>query len=189
YRKSASMTLPQPHLTTRRLLLRGFQLSDAPRVALLIGDFDIARMVSSIPHPYEEEMATEWIRGHESQLNSQTALHYAIVRQADHLLIGAIGLAFDWQNRSAELGYWIGKPYWNQGYATEAAQAVLKFAFGELGLNRVEAQHITKNPASGKVMQKLGMTYEGTLRQAIYLFGNFEDAALYSILRREFTDA
>ncbi len=189
HRKRASMTFHQPHFTTLRLLLRGFQLGDAPRVAFLAGDFEVACMVSSIPHPYEEAMAMEWIRGHESQLSSQTALHYAIVRQADHLLIGAMGLQFDWQNQSAELGYWTGKPYWNRGYATEAARAVLEFAFGELGLNRVEARHMTKNPASGKVMQKLGMTYEGTLRQAIYRFGNFEDAALYGILRREFSDA
>lgn len=182
------MSLPQPHLTTPRLLLRGFQLEDAPRVALLAGDFDVARMVSSIPHPYEEELAVEWIQGHPNQLNSQTALHYAIHLREDDLLIGAIGLQFDRQNQSAELGYWIGKPYWHQGYATEAARAVLEFAFRELGLNRVEARHMTKNPASGRVMQKIGMTYEGTLRQSIYRFGNFEDAALYSILRQEFID-
>lgn len=65
---------------------------------------------------------------------------------------------------------------------------MLEFAFGELGLSRVEARHMTKNLASGKVMQKLGMTYEGTLRQSIYRFENFEDAAIYRILRQEFTD-
>lgn len=182
------MSLPQPDLTTPRLLLRGFQLEDAPRVALLAGDFEVARMLSSIPHPYEEELAVEWIQGHPNQLKCQTAIHYAILIRENNLLIGAIGLQFDWPNQSAELGYWIGKPYWNQGYATEAARAVLKYAFRELGLNRVEARHMTKNPASGRVMQKIGMTYEGTLRQSIYRFGNFEDAALYSILRQEFTD-
>ncbi len=183
------MTFHQSYLTTSRLLMRSFQLSDAPRVAFLAGDFEVACMVSSIPHPYEVAMAVEWIQGHANQITCQIAMHYAIVRQADHLLIGAMGLQFDWKNQSAELGYWIGKPYWNQGYATEAAQAVLEFAFGELGLNRVEARHMTKNPASGRVMQKIGMSYEGTLRQAIYRFGNFEDAALYGILRREFSDA
>ena len=74
----------------------------------------------------------------------------------------------------------------NQGYATEAAQAVLEYGFRKLGLHRVQARHFTKNPASGRVMQKIGMTYEGTLRQSIYRFGRFEDAALYSILRHEF---
>ncbi|PWH17663.1 MAG: GNAT family N-acetyltransferase [Anaerolineae bacterium] len=180
------MTLQFPILTTPRLQLRSFKLSDAPQVADLAGDFDIARMTSNIPHPYTEEMAIQWIRGHASQAISNTAIHYAILLQESHLFIGATGLTLDVQNRSAELGYWIGKPYWNQGYATEAAQAVLTFAFTRLGLNRIEARHFTKNPASGRVMQKIGMTYEGTLRQSIYRFGCFEDAALYSILQKEF---
>lgn len=182
------MTSQLPRLITSRLVLRGFQLDDAPRVAYLAGDFDIAQMVSSIPHPYEEEMAVQWIQGHESLYQTNSAIHYAITLKPDGLLIGAMGLRFDWQNQSAELGYWIGKPYWNQGYATEAAQAVLEYAFRQRNLNRVEARHMTKNPASGRVMQKIGMTYEGTLRQSIYRFGRFEDAALYSILREEFFD-
>lgn len=181
-----SMPLHQPSLTTSRLQLRGFQLYDASRVAFLAGDFDVARMVSSIPHPYEERMAVEWIQEHANLLQSQTAIHYVIIQRENSLLIGAMGLQFDWQNHSAELGYWIGKPYWNQGYATEAARAVLEYAFKELDINRIEARHMTKNPASGSVMQKIGMTYEGTLRQSIYRFGNYEDAALYSILKEEF---
>ncbi len=180
------MTLQQPTLRTSRLLLRNFHLSDAARVSFLAGDFDIAQMVSSIPHPYEEQMAVQWIESHEDQLNSKAALHYAIIQIEQDLLIGAIGLQLDLPNQSAEMGYWIGKPYWNQGFATEAAKAILEVAFVELGLNRVEARHMTKNPASGRVMQKIGMTYEGTLRQSIYRFGNFEDATIYSILRSEF---
>lgn len=181
------MRVQQPILTTERLLLRSFQVSDAPRVALLAGDFEIACMTSNIPHPYQEKMAVEWIQEHENQYLAHTAIHFAIVKRDEDLLIGAIGLSLDLQNQRAEIGYWIGKPFWNQGYATEAAQRVLKFAFDELDLNRIEARHMTKNPASGRVMQKIGMSYEGTLRQSIYRFGNFEDAALYSILREEFT--
>ena len=180
------MTVQLPSLNTPRLLLRSFQLDDACRVAFLAGDFDIARMTSSIPHPYEEELAVQWILGHKSQYLSNTAIHFAILLRESDLLIGAIGLELDVQNQNAELGYWIGKPYWNQGYATEAAQAVLEYGFRKLGLHRVQARHFTKNPASGRVMQKIGMTYEGTLRQSIYRFGRFEDAALYSILRHEF---
>lgn len=174
-----------PILTTPRLLLRGFQLGDAPRVASLAGDIEIARMTSNIPHPYQEENAVEWIQGHKDQFLSNSAIHFAIVKRDENLLIGAIGLTLDPQNLSAELGYWIGKPFWNCGFASEAAQMILKYAFEQIGLNRVEARHMTKNPASGRVMQKIGMTYEGTLRQSIYRFGKFEDVALYSILRQE----
>ncbi len=180
------MTFQLPTLLTPRLLLRNFRLSDAARVSLLAGDYDIAQMTSSIPHPYDEHQAIQWIQSHESQFNSKTAIHYAIIHLEQNILIGAIGLELDLPNQSAKLGYWIGKPYWNQGFATEAANSILEYAFGELGLSRVQARHMKKNPASGRVMQKIGMTYEGTLRQSIFRFGNFQDTALYSILRHEF---
>jgi [ribosomal protein S5]-alanine N-acetyltransferase len=84
------------------------------------------------------------------------------------------------------LGYWIGKPYWGRGFCTEAARAVLRYAFTELGLNRVHAYHFHHNPASGRVLQKIGMTHEGLLRQHVKKWGQFIDNELYSILRSEF---
>ncbi|RCK74132.1 MAG: acetyltransferase, GNAT family [Anaerolineae bacterium] len=181
-----NLTYPPPALQTPRLRLRPFNLKDAERVALLAGDFDIAQMTSNIPHPYEVEMAIQWIQSHESQFISDSVIHYAVTFPKDDLLIGAVGLEIDLANQSAELGYWIGKPYWNQGFATEAASAVLAFAFLVVGLNRVQARYMTKNPASGRVLEKLGMAYEGTLHQSILRFGKFEDVDLYSILREEY---
>ena len=86
------------------------------------------------------------------------------------------------------MGYWIGKPYWNHGYCTEAAQTLLRYAFDVLHLNRVQARHMTKNPTSGRVMQKAGMQYEGTLRQSLRRWGAYEDAAVYAALRTEYTE-
>ena len=83
----------------------------------------------------------------------------------------------------AELGYWIGKPYWGQGYCTEAARATLDFGFEQLGLNRIFAHHFARNPASGRVMQKIGMTREGRLRQHVKKWDAFEDLELYGILK------
>ena len=77
------------------------------------------------------------------------------------------------------MGYWIGKPYWNQGFGTEAALAILRYAFEQLGLNRVYAAHFRRNPASGRIMQKIGMTYEGRLRQHVKKWGDFEDMEYY----------
>ena len=85
----------------------------------------------------------------------------------------------------AELGYWVGKPFWNQGIATEAARSIIHFGFSELGLNRISAQHFVRNPSSGKVMLKLGMAHEGTLRQAVTKWGKYEDLHAYGLLRDE----
>ena len=98
-------------------------------------------------------------------------------------MIGAVGLRIEREDQRAELGYWIGRPYWNQGYCTEAARAVLDFGFEQLGLNRIYASHFTRNPASGRVMQKLGMTHEGRLRQHVRKWDAFEDVEVYAVLR------
>ena len=98
-------------------------------------------------------------------------------------LIGAVGLRLELDDRRAELGYWIGKPYWNQGYCTEAARAAIQFGFEQLELNRIFANHFVRNPASGRVMQKLGMVYEGRLRQHVKKWDAFEDLELYGILK------
>ena len=83
----------------------------------------------------------------------------------------------------AEMGSWIGKPYWNQGYATEAAKAIIKQGFEVMKLNRIHAHHFARNAASGKVLLKIGMKHEGTLRQHVVKWDKFEDIELYGILK------
>jgi [ribosomal protein S5]-alanine N-acetyltransferase len=100
-------------------------------------------------------------------------------------LVGAVGIRFTPANNRAELGYWIGKPYWGRGYCSEAARAVLAYGFDERGLNRIYAHHMTRNPASGRVMQKAGMQREGILRRHFLKWGVFEDVEIYGILREE----
>jgi [ribosomal protein S5]-alanine N-acetyltransferase len=84
------------------------------------------------------------------------------------------------------MGYWIGKQYWGHGYCTEAAGAVVKYGFDVLRLNRLYAIHFTRNPASGRVMQKISMKHEGHLRQDQKRWGKFEDLEIYGILKSEF---
>lgn len=177
---------PQPTLTTDRLVLRPFSPDDAPRVQLLAGEWEIASVTANIPHPYEDGMAETWIRGHPEAFGAGTSASFAVTLKKDGLLIGAMGLHFSARNHAAEIGYWIGLPYWGQGYCTEAAQAVLKYGFEERGLNRIQARHITENPASGRVMQKIGMRYEGTMRQAIFTWGTFKDSAMYAVVQEEY---
>ncbi|MBE0411270.1 MAG: GNAT family N-acetyltransferase [Anaerolineales bacterium] len=179
--------MPQiPTLTTERLILRPFTLQDAPAVKDLAGEYEIAATTANIPHPYEDGMAEEWINTHQDAFDKGEGVTFAIVRKADKQLIGAIGVHIYTINQLAEMGYWVGKPYWKQGYCTEAAREVIRYSFEQLGLNRVQARHMTKNPASGRVMQKVGMQYEGTLRQSLLRWETFEDAAMYSILRDEY---
>jgi RimJ/RimL family protein N-acetyltransferase len=100
--------------------------------------------------------------------------------------MGAIGLRITPQHTHAELGSWLGTPYWNAGYGTEAAHAVVVYGFERLGLHRLHASHMTRNPASGRVLQKIGMRAEGCLRQHVKKWEVFEDLALYGILRSEY---
>ena len=177
--------MPQPTLATRRLTLRPFRPGDAPVVRQLAGERAIADTTLNIPHPYEEGMAEEWIAGHEPGYEDGASATFAIVRQDDALLAGAIGLQIDRAINKAELGYWIGAPFWNRGYATEATLAVLKFGFDDLRLNRIQACHFARNPASGRVMQKAGMLLEGTARQNIIKWGRYEDLVSYAMLRED----
>jgi len=176
-----------PQIRTRRLTLRGLRLDDAGRIGQLLGDRAIARNTEQIPHPYGgKEAAEDWIRKQREAYLAGQSVTFAIAPRNRKQLIGMIGLELAEEHNLAEMGFWIGKPYWNKGYVTEAAEAVLRYGFETLGLNRIWAAHFGSNPASGRVMKKLGMTYEGTWRQHVLKWGTFEDLCSYGILREEF---
>ena len=174
-----------PTLRTARLLLRPFKLSDAPDVQRLAGDHAIADTTLNVPHPYPDGVAEEWISTHPPAFQAGEAATFAVVLRQEETLVGAFGITIDPRFDSAEMGYWIGRPFWGRGYCTEAARAVLDYAFEDLKLNRVHASHVVRNPASGRVMQKLGMTKEGLRRQHVKKWEKYEDLVNYGILRRE----
>ena len=91
-------------------------------------------------------------------------------------------------HRRGELGYWIGQPFWNHGYCSEAAHIILDYVFLVLGLHRIQGQCMTRNLVSGRVMQKIGMRHEGSLRQHMQKRGQFEDVELYVILKQEWME-
>lgn len=179
------MNTTQPTLETERLILRPFTPGDADIVAALAGDRRVAEMTQNIPHPYPPEAAVEWIRSHPSRYDNNEEAVFAIERKAEKDLIGAVGLVHTIRDRKGELGYWVGVPYWNSGYCTEAARAVVAFGFSTWGMHRIQARHYTKNPASGRVMEKIGMTYEGCLRQCVQKWGEYLDVCIYGILEEE----
>jgi len=176
----------QPTIRTERLILRPFLIDDAKDVQRLAGSKAIADTTARVPHPYGDGMADQWIKTHGRLFRSRKAVIYAITRSGTGRLIGAIGLEIHMANERAELGYWVGRRYWNRGYATEAAEAMLMYGFTELGLKRIYAHHFKRNPSSGRVMQKIGMKREGLLRQHFKKGERFEDLVFYGILREEF---
>lgn len=171
-------------IRTQRLLLRPFAQSDAATVEELLDDKEIASNCRRIDYPYPEGGGAAWIATHGPARRTGDGYAFAIVRsdQDENPLIGAIGLEVNKENHNAELGYWIGREFWNQGYCTEAAIAVIEFGFETLGLRRICSEHMARNPASGKVMEKAGLTREGLRRKHVRKWGAFEDVVVYGIL-------
>ena len=184
-------------ISTERLLLRPFTESDALRVEMLLDDKEIASNTKRIDYPYPKGGGADWIATHQPARQTGDGYVFAICcwRPQDSdsetkdetgddepCLIGAIGLEINKEDHNAELGYWIGRHFWNQGYCTEATKAVIEFGFETLGLRRIASQHMARNPASGRVMEKAGMTREGLLRKHTRKWGVFEDVVVYGIL-------
>ena len=138
-------------ITTERLLLRPWRVADAERVFEYASEWDLARMTSSIPHPYTRAMADAYVRG---ETTSTSEIAYAIDDGAG--IVGAVGLK---QAGAPELGYWIGAPHRGKGYAGEAAAALCDMAFTSLGATTIEACVFTDNPTSAKVLERLGFRH------------------------------
>lgn len=181
------MDIPrQPGIETAQLLLRPLSPGDAADVQRLAGDPAVAATTRNIPHPYPDGAAEAFIAHTREQAERGLAYTFAMVERASAQLVGCVGLRLEPPDRRAELGYWVGVPHWGRGFATEGAVAALRFAFGPLGLNRVFATALTRNPASARVMQKAGLRYEGTLREHIVKDGVPEDLVMYGLVRAEY---
>ena len=174
-----------PKLRTERLLLRDFRIADAKEVQRLAGAKEVA-IGTFVPHPYEDGIPESWIEAQKKEFEEGSITNFAITTAATDTLIGSIGLILGGQHQRGQLGYWIGVPYWNQGYCTEAVLAVLDYGFYELNLNRIWAPHFKSNPASGRGLQKAGLKYEGRQREHYKRFGRYEDAELYGLLKGEY---
>jgi len=175
-----------PTITTERLVLRPFTLDDALEVQKLAGVREIADTTLNIPHPYSDGVAEKWINTHRDEYQKSGSVAWAVTLKDSSQLIGCISLGADSKNERAELGYWIAREHWGQGYCTEAAKKVLTYGFRQAKLNRIFAFYLSRNPASGKVMQKIGMKKEGQMRQHIKKWDKFEDIIYYGILAAEY---
>lgn len=170
-----------PTLETLRLKLRPYAESDIPELVPLIGAREVAATTLRIPFPYTENDA----RGFLAMVRDDDKIWLAVTLKSNARQIGGIGLRIDREHQNAEVGYWLGAAYWRNGYAAEAAREMLRYGFQELGLHRIFASHFGHNPASGRVLRKLGMRHEGCQREHIRKWDQFVDSELYGILRHE----
>lgn len=176
-------------LETQRLTLRPYTLADIPALVPLIGAREVAATTLRIPHPYTEDIAREFITLAEKDLVSGQCVRCGIILRQTGALCGGIGLQIETKHRRAELGYWIGVPHWGNGYATEAARAMVEYGFETLALQRIFASYVPGNVASGNVLRKIGMRHEGYLRSHILKWGEFLDLEMYGMLIADWKSA
>ena len=179
-----------PILHTERLILRSFTLEDAGDIQRFVSDPDVVSTTyDGMERPCEDETAEEWIQWCHKESEKGEIAYFAITLRVEGRLIGMVGLSFRIQlpYNDASLGYWIGKPYWNCGYATEAAKAMVEYGFCERNLDLIYADHFKRNPASGRVLEKIGMHFVEYIPKDPKRYF-FEDTIRYRILRCEFAE-
>ena len=175
-----------PTLETARLRLRELSTADIPEIVGLLADPAIAEMTLNIPYPYRTSDAVYWLNTAYQGFANHEQYVFGVEQRATGLFVGGIGLTLLSRFDRAEAGYWMGRPFWGQGFATEALQALLHFGFDNLKLHKIIATHLTKNPASGRVMQKAGMRWEAELHQHVKRDGQYFDLVQYQLLREEY---
>ena len=172
-------------LESERLVLRPYELKDVPDVQRLANNKALAD-TTFLPYPYTLEAAENWIETHPKLIEEREVFPFAVILKGEAKLIGTMTLRIDQQHHKGELAYWIGQDYWGGGYATEAAKLVIHFGFQELQLNRIWAPIMSRNNASRGVLQKAGLTYEGTLKQDILRWDRYEDVDVFGLLKADY---
>jgi [ribosomal protein S5]-alanine N-acetyltransferase len=174
-------------IISARLTLRHYHLADVPAMCPLIGDFDVAKMLARAPYPYAAADGENWIGTHAQSRAAGTAFPYAITLSDTGEFIGGIGFhettRLDKIARARyEIGYWVGKPFWGNGYATEAGSAMIAAYDEGLGPAPIISGHFTENSQSGHVLEKLGFHYVGEL-DTIFCLARNQEVPHRSLLR------
>jgi RimJ/RimL family protein N-acetyltransferase len=162
--------------------MRRYREEDIPAMTALLGAREVAATTLRIPHPYTEAHARAYL---EKQASSDASHWFGMFLQDTGELCGGIGLSVEQDHQRAELGYWIGVPYWGKGLATEAALEMLRYGFENLKLNRIFAGVFSGNTASERILMKIGMRHEGTARQHYLKWGRYLNDEKYGILASE----
>lgn len=177
---------PAVVLITERLMLRSLRRDDIPALLPLIGAREVAATTLRIAHPYTLDDAENFLKYTEGVWQKGEGARFGIFLREGEQLCGGAGLVVNHEHHHAEIGYWIGVPFWGNGYCTEAVRELLKYGFKQLKLNRIHSNHFANNPASGRILQKVGMKHEGILRKHCCKWGEYLDVELYGLLASEY---
>ncbi len=172
-------------LENETVLMRPLEARDSSAIQDLAAAPEIAAN-TFVPHPYPPEAASEFVQKGQESWRSGEAYVFGIIDKSSQRFAGCMGIHPAPEHNRAEVGYWIGLPFWGRGLATAALRLLLQFGFETLKLNRVEAGHFDYNPASGRVMQKAGMRREGLRRQYVLHHEEFKDLVWYAIVREDY---
>jgi ribosomal-protein-alanine N-acetyltransferase len=174
-----------PELETKRLKLRQLEPDDAAAIFRIFADAEVTRF-HDLDTFTDLEQAGRLIAKQDDRFEQMSGVRWGLARKMDGLVIGTCGYVFNEAHASAGLGYELGRPYWRQGFMSEALRAVIRFGFERLGLNRIQALVMPGNAASASLLQSLGFQDEGLLREYAFFKGTFQDLHCFSLLKREF---
>ena len=172
---------------SEQLFIRPYKTSDAEAVLKTIGNYQIYRTTYGIQHPCDIKYVKKWIKNILANASADRAYEYAIINKKTRAYMGNVGLInIDHKSKRCDISYFIDPLYQNHGIATEASAVMIRYAFDQLGMIRVGGMCMENNNASAKVMEKLHMTYEGTLRNYFIKDNAVINAKMYSILAHEY---
>jgi ribosomal-protein-alanine N-acetyltransferase len=178
--------IEQPVLGTRRLQLRPPESSDLLDIQKQASFREIADTMISLPHPYPPGEAGKYLDRMQHERTAGRAVVYLIERRAEKEFCGLIEIRdIDHEHSQGELSFWLERKSWGVGYMSESVEVMVRYGFEVLRLNRLFAYHMLRNPATGRVLEKSGFRQEGVLRQRVRKWGQFEDVALWAILRQD----
>ena len=177
-------------LRTKRLVLRQLRREDLPDLVENINNINVSKWLLVVPYPYTVKDAREYLRHTQKswKVRNKKDYSFTIAKKEDNVLIGGCGIhKISKEQGTAEMGYWLGERYWRQGYGTEGMNAMIEFAFGKLGLRRINSGVFRGNPSSGKMQEKLGFKNEGLRRKGCVCKadGKIKDEYAYGLLKEE----
>ncbi|MBE6589379.1 MAG: GNAT family N-acetyltransferase [Ruminococcaceae bacterium] len=177
-----------PELTTPRLTLRRMMVADTSDMYEYASRPDVTKYLTWNPHP-DRNYTREYLEYLGNRYAAGMFYDWAVVYEPDCKMVGSCGFtSFNCTSDSAEVGYVLNPEYWGRGIAAEALDRILEFGFDSLGLHRIEARFIEGNEQSRRVMEKVGMSFEGILREGMLVKGSYVNVGVCSILLREWKE-
>lgn len=173
-------------LESENYFLGPFEKSDCPRIADLCNNIKIYRNNLSLPYPYSLQDALDWVDYLDQAMDPNRFMALAIRDKKHGQVLGCLSMEFSQVHRRVEVGYWLGEPYWNKGIMTEVLKRVIKYVFEERNYHKVYGTHFSYNQASGRVMEKAGMVYEGTLKGHLKRQDEYIDLVCYGLTVKDY---